>query len=240
MTRPWQTLETVATAEGPLSLRRRGERDFLIMLGPRVLMTSAAHRSEERLAESACAEIRETAAPRVLIGGLGMGYTLRAALDALGPGARVVVAEIESAVARWCAGPLAALTDDASRDHRVELRVMDASRVIAEAASVGGAFHAILLDLFEGPRGDRSEARHPLYGEAALAASARALVPGGVLAVWSESKAMGFERRLVAAGFAVDSQRAGRGGRRHAIYLGRKPRNKNGPPRRGAARHTLT
>ena len=239
MTRPWQILETVHTVEGPLSLRRRGERDFLIMLGPRVLMTSAAHRSEDRLAETACVEIREISAPRVLIGGLGMGYTLRATLDATGPRARVVVAEIESAVARWCAGPLAPLTNDASRDHRVELRVMDVAQVIAEAAGMGGAFHAILLDLFEGPRGDRREAGHPLYGDAALLASARALLPGGVLAVWCESQASGFERRLAAAGFAVRSLRAGRGGRRHAIYLGRKPgRKKRAAPERSGPPHT--
>jgi spermidine synthase len=219
VTRAWQTLETVSTGNGPLSLRRRGEKDFLILLGARVLMTSAAHRSEQRLAECACGEIRELRKPRLLIGGLGMGYTLRAALDALPAAARVVVAEIEPAVVRWCRDPLASLTGHAVADPRVELRLADVAQVIAASA---GDFDAIALDLFEGPRGDRSEADHPLYGDAALSSSARALAPGGVLAIWSETPARGFERRLAAAGFAVRSERAGRGGRRHAVYVARR------------------
>ena len=223
MARAWETLETVATAEGPVSLRRRGERDFLIVLGTRVLMTSAAHRSEDRLGTAACAGLDRLPAPRVLIGGLGMGYTLRAALDATGPGARVVVAELEPAVLRWCRSWLAPLTRGAAADPRVEVRVADVAAVIREAAAGRGPFHAIALDLFEGPRGDRGEAQHPIYGDRALTATARALAPGGVLAVWSEAEAPGFERRLASAGFAVTTSRAGRGGRRHVIYEARLP-----------------
>jgi spermidine synthase len=216
--RAWETLETVDTAAGALSLRRRGERDFLIALDARVLMTSAAHRSEDRLGEAACAGLDRLAAPRVLIGGLGMGYTLRAALDALPAGARVVVAELEPTVVRWCRSWLAPLTRAAASDPRVELRVADVAHVI-EAAAGQGAFHAIALDLFEGPRGDGAETRHPIYGDGALAAAARALLPGGALAVWSEAEAPGFERRLSAAGFSVERVRAGRGGRRHVVYV---------------------
>jgi spermidine synthase len=218
--RAWETLETLDTAAGPLSLRRRGERDFLIAHGARVLMTSAAHGSEDVLGARACAGLDRHAAPRVLIGGLGMGYTLRAALDALGPGARVVVAEIEPAVVRWCQGWLAPLTRGAAVDPRVELRVADVAAVIGEVAARQQVFHAIALDLFEGPRGDRAEAGHPVYGDRALAATARALAPGGTLAVWSEAEARGFERRLESAGFAVTRVRAG-GGRRHVVYLAR-------------------
>lgn len=216
LTRPWETLETIETAEGPLALRRRGD-DFLIAIGPRVLMTSGASRSEERLATAACARIGERASPRMLVGGLGLGYTLRAALDALPPDAEVLVAEIEPAVVRWCEGPCAGLSGHALADPRVAVRVEDVARVISGA---NAGFDAIALDLFEGPRGDAAEARHPIYGDAALRAAARALRPGGVLAVWSEEAAPGFERRLARAGFAVRVERAGRGGRRHPIYIG--------------------
>ena len=110
MTRPWRTLATVPTDEGPLELRQRGDDEFLIVIAGRVLMTSAARRSEEALATLGCAAIARTGAPRVLIGGLGMAYTLRAALDALPATAKVVVAELNPVVADWCRGPMAALT----------------------------------------------------------------------------------------------------------------------------------
>lgn len=218
MTRPWEILDSVPSPEGALELRRRGEDDFLIALGPRVLMTSRASRSEERLAVLACEGLAERGAPRVLIGGLGLGCTLRAALDALPADARVMVAEIEPVVVRWCRGPCASLSDSALDDPRVEVRVDDVARVIAGAR---GAFDAIALDLFEGPRGDAAEAAHPVYGDAALRAAAGALRPGAALAIWSEERAPGFERRLARAGFAVRVETAGRGGRRHPIYLAR-------------------
>lgn len=219
MTRPWVTLESVPSPEGALELRRRGEGDFLIAVGPRVLMTSAATRSEQRLATLACEGIGLREAPRVLIGGLGLGYTLRAALDALPADARAVVAEIEPAVVRWCEGPCASLSGNALDDPRVSVEVADVARVIAAARD---AFDAIALDLFEGPRGDAAESAHPVYGDAALRAAATALRPGGALAVWSEEKASGFERRLTRAGFAVRVESAGRGGRRHPIYVARR------------------
>lgn len=220
MTRPWQTLERVARPEGELVLRRRGERDFAIALDHRVLMTSAAHRSEQVLAELACAPLVERPRARVLIGGLGMGYTLRAALERLPADARVVVSEIEPCVVRWCRGPLAALSGAALEDPRVELREADVARVIADAAAGGGqTYDAIALDLFEGPRGTRTEGDHPHYGDAALARARRVLAADGVLAIWSEDAAPGFERRARSAGFGVALRRAGRGGRRHAIYL---------------------
>lgn len=218
MARPWITVERVATSAGELALRRRGERDFLITVGGRVLMTSAAHRSEIALAEWAC-EGLPAPRPRVLIGGLGMGYTLRAALDALPAGARVEVAEIEPAVVAWCRGALAELSGAALRDPRVEVRVADVMEVVRAAARGAVApFDAIALDLFLGPRGTRDEEDHPLYGRAALASVRAALAEGGVFAVWSEAPAPGFARRLEREGFRVETRRAGRGGRRHALF----------------------
>ncbi|MGH0028199.1 MAG: spermidine synthase, partial [Myxococcota bacterium] len=123
MARPWQTLDSVPTDHGPLELRRRGDDDFLIALGPRVLMTSAAHRSEQRLATLVCEPLAGRPRPRVLIGGLGLGYTLRAALDRLPADAEVVVAEIEAAVVRWCEGPCASASSRALADPRVSVRV---------------------------------------------------------------------------------------------------------------------
>jgi spermidine synthase len=217
MAQPWQTLATVATAEGPLELRQRGERDFLIVIAGRVLMTSAARRSEEALATLAAAALRGRRAPRVLIGGLGMAYTLRAALDAFGADARVTVAELTPAVIEWCQGPLAPLTGGAASDPRVELVVADVARTIAGARA---AHDAILLDLYEGPNPATQGKDDPFYGAAALARSHAALRAGGVLAIWAEDPDPTFPRRLAAAGFEVTTHRAGKGGRAHVVYLG--------------------
>jgi len=220
--RPWQTLDRVASAGGELELRRRGERDFLITADGRVLMTSAAHRSERALADWVC-EALPRRAPRLLIGGLGMGYTLRAALDALPADASLRVAELEPAVLRWCRGPLAGLCDAPLLDPRVEVVVGDVMEPIRAAASGSEApWHGIALDLFEGPRGTRGEEDHPLYGLAALAAVRDALTPSGVLGIWSEADAPAFPRRLARVGLAPETRRAGRGGRRHTLYRARR------------------
>jgi spermidine synthase len=219
LTRVWTTLDRVASSGGELELRRRGEREFLITVTGRVLMTSAAHRSESALAEWLCEGLRTARKPTVLIGGLGMGYTLRAALDALPPTARVRVAELEPAVVSWCRGPLATLTDHAVDDPRVEVAVedaMDSIRVAARGARP--RFDAIALDLFAGPRGTRAERDHPLWGAAALALARDALAPGGALGIWCEEPAPGLERRLARVGLVAELRRAGRGGRRHALY----------------------
>src|SRR3954447_3118560 len=120
---PWRTIDRADTQEGPLELRQRGERDFLITIDGRILMTSVAHRSEDALAKLACARLAETPRPRVLVGGLGMGYTLRAALDCLPAGAQVVLVDLNAVVVRWCQGPLAALTAGAINDGRVTVQV---------------------------------------------------------------------------------------------------------------------
>ncbi|HQY60579.1 MAG TPA: hypothetical protein PK141_04235 [Polyangiaceae bacterium] len=218
MTRPWITAAAERTPDGLLELKQR-ERDFLITLGGRVVMTSAAHRSEDALAVLACAGLGERAGARVFVSGLGMGYTLRAALDALRPDARVVVAELNPIVARWCAGPLAGLTGGAASDPRVTLELVDAVARLGRP-SARGEFDAIVLDLYEGPPTAVAPG-HPLYGRAATVAFRAALRPGGVLAVWGEARSPGFERWLEAAGFRHELERAGRGARQHTIYLAR-------------------
>ncbi|MBV8202569.1 MAG: spermidine synthase, partial [Acidobacteria bacterium] len=151
----------------------------------------------------------------------------RAALDVLPRRARVTVAEIEPVIVEWCRGPLAGIAGRAMDDPRVAIEIGDVAGVIARAAAeagAGGKFDAILLDLFEGPRGSVREARcneDPLYGRAALARVSAALAPGGIFAVWSEDPDAAFERRLTAAGFTWERRRPGRGGPRHTLYLAR-------------------
>ena len=220
MAQPWEPLDRVDTADGLLELRRRGEHDFLIVINGRVLMNSSANRSEVVLGESACQGVAGRKSPRVLIGGLGMALTLRAALDSLSPTAQVVVAELNPVVVQWCCGPLAALTGSAIDDQRVTVVIDDVSSVIAKAAKPGAErFDAIIIDLYEGP-GPATDARNdPFYGSQALKMTAAALSQGGIFAIWGENSDAAFEKRLTAAGFSVDRQRPGRGGLRHVVYL---------------------
>jgi spermidine synthase len=213
---PWRTIESVATAEGRLDLRQRGDRSFLITISGRVLMTSEAHRSEKDLARLACAAMGDLARPNVLIAGLGMGYTLRAALDCLPQAARITVVELNPAVVAWCAGPLARLTNSATSDERVTTVVGDVARVVANARP--GTYDAIVLDLYEGPYQANNHAYDPLFGTPALKRTAAALKPGGVLAVWSEEPSQAFEDRA-AIDFQVERHRGAGGGRRHVIYV---------------------
>jgi spermidine synthase len=216
---PWTVVDRLQTPDGLLELRRRAADDFLITLDGRVLMNSRAHRSEVELAQLGCRGLSGRTSPRVMIGGLGMAYTLRAALDCLPADARVVVAEINARVVEWCEGPLAPLTAAAVRDRRVEVRAEDVARTIA-AADRADPFAAILIDLYEGPGGGALR-DHPLYGEAILRRIRGALAPGGTLAVWSEAPSAPFERNLRATGFRFSRKRPGRGGLRHAVYLAR-------------------
>jgi spermidine synthase len=221
--RAWETLDAVETAEGRLELRRRGERDFVITVAGRVLMSSMAHLTEVAVAEIACGKVAGRERPRVLIGGLGMGFTLRAALDSLPRSGRVVVAEINEAVVRWCRGLLAPLTGRAAQDSRSKIVLQDVAEVIARAGDqpFDARFDAIILDLYEGPRQSTQGREDPFYGPAALKRTREALTPGGVLAVWSEDPDAAFEKRLVQGGFKVERRKPGKGGPRHTIYLAR-------------------
>jgi spermidine synthase len=223
MPRPFTLIESVLTPEGPLELRKRGESDFMISIAGRVLMTSNIHRSELAVAELGCAPIRERKRARVLIGGLGLGYTLRAALEALQPDAQVVVCELNPAVVRWCEGPARALTDGAVGDARVKVVVGDVTATIREVAAnpKSPRFDAIILDLYVGPGASGHETR-ALYGREILARTHEALSPGGVYAVWAEDPSPPFEQRLAQLGFAAELKRVKGGGPRHAVYLAQK------------------
>jgi spermidine synthase len=224
MAQPWQTIDKVDTADGVLELRKRGERDFMILINNRVLMNSSANRSEIVLGELACRNVAMNPRPRVLIGGLGMGLTLKAALDSLPFTAQVVIAELNPVVVAWCRGPLAMLTNRAVDDPRVTTAIENVSTVIARAAQPGAEqFDAIIIDLYEGPGASSDALLDPFYGSSALKTTAAALSSGGIFAVWGESPDASFEKRLAAAGFIVDRERPGRGGLRHVVYVAQKP-----------------
>ena len=226
---PWKTLATEATAEGALQLRQRGAKEFLITIDGRVLMTSHDRRSEIGLASLACKDLpaRGPGTPRVLIGGLGMAYTVRAALDVLPAAAQLVVAELTPAVVDWCRGPLAPLTNAALADQRVSVVVGDVARVIADAPH--GHYDAIILDLYEGPHAATQGGDDPFYSGPALLRSRAALAADGVLAVWSEDPDAAFARRFAHVGFDVTTHKLG-STRRHVVYLGRRAQIQPQPP----------
>jgi len=158
----------------------------------------------------------------VLVGGLGMGLTLRAALDALPAHARVIVAEINPVIVDWCRGPLADLSGHAVQDSRVYVEIRDVAAVISGAAETGsGKFDAIVIDLYEGPGPGTDSVNDPFYGSRALGTVRKALAGAGVFGVWGENPDAGFERRLTSAGFSWEQLRPGRGGLRHVVYLAR-------------------
>jgi spermidine synthase len=212
--KPWRVLERVTTQDGVLELRQRDTHDFLITIDNRVLMTSQARRSEEALAQRVCPKL-EDPAPRVLIAGLGMGYTLAAALADLPPAAEVEVAELSAEVVEWCRGPLADLSRGALEDPRVKVHVGDVNQLIASRTR---AWHAILLDLHEGPN---AATKDPAFSPEALARARKALLPGGILGIWGEDHDPAFARAFPRAGFEVEVIRVPGGGRTHVLYLGR-------------------
>ena len=228
MAQPWKTIDTVATDEGPLELRQRGERDFLITIGPQVLMNSLSNRSEVVLGQLGCGHLKESTTPRVLVGGLGMGFTLKAVLDTLPATAQVVVAELNPTVVEWCRGPLAALTDSAVSDPRVTVEIGDVARRIRRTAVDGGdtRFDAIVLDLYRGPHAKTHGSDDPLYGSRAIDNMRAALKPCGVVAVWGDNYDESFDKRLRSAGFTVTTDRPGRGGLRHVVFLGQLKQSK--------------
>ena len=223
MPHPWQTIDSVSTEEGILELRQRGDRDFLITVGGRVLMNSRTHRTEVALGRLACGHIRSQSGPRVLLGGLGMGYTLRAVLDTLPPPGRVLVSELNPPVLVWCRGHLAALTDDAAADSRVSVEIGDVAQLIRRYAIDDKLenFDAVVLDLYSGPCTGTHKRDDPFYGSTAIDITRAVLKPNGVFAVWGEDYDAGFDKRLRAAGFTVTSERLGRGGPRHVVYMGK-------------------
>ena len=217
---PWSLLDTAKVpGGGELRLKQRGA-EFAIMLGTDELMNSRLSGSEQALATIACERIRDRKAPRVLIGGLGMGFTLRAALATLRMDARIVVAELVPAVVVWARGPMAEVFGDSLTDPRVNIREADVGDLIRSGAS---AYDAILLDVDNGPEGLTRKTNDALYDLKGLGAARAALRPGGILAVWSSGQNPKFTWRLRKAGFEVEevSARANgsRGGARHVIWI---------------------
>jgi spermidine synthase len=223
---PWKTVDSKTTPHGILELRERAKDEFLITLGGRILMNSRANRSEVALAKLACDALEGAAAPNMLIGGLGMGCTLRAAAEALPDAASIQVSELTPIVERWCRGELASVNNRALEDPRVEVLIEDVSHSIAKRADAKGVprYDAIMLDLFEGPHSKTHPKRDPFYGTKAIDATRRALTMGGLFAVWSETPDAAFEKRLKAIGFSLTRTRPGKGGLRHAVYLAKRTR----------------
>ncbi len=228
---PWEHLDSAAIpgADGELKLMRRGA-EYSIMLGRIELMNSRLSGSEEALAQLTCAAVADRVAPRMLIGGLGMGFTLRAALDHLPQGAAVTVAELVPAVVAWARGPMAHLHDGTLDDARVTIALADVADIMgADIMGAGKAgWDAILLDVDNGPEGLTSNVNDGLYDLPGLARSKAALKPGGVLAVWSSGPDRGFTARLRKSGFEVAEHRvhARRGkkrGARHTVWLATRP-----------------
>ena len=222
---PWLQLDTarVPGADVQLRLMQRGA-EFSMRLGQNELMSSRLSGSEEALATLACRRIEAVKRPHLLIGGLGMGFTLRAALAVLGSDARIMVAELVPAVIGWARGPMADIFGDSLDDPRTSIREADVVDVIA---SHGSAFDAILLDVDNGPEGLIRKANDALYDLKGLKAIRRALRPGGVLAVWSSGPNPQFSKRLRAAGFDVNEvavrATTKRSGARHVIWFATKP-----------------
>ncbi|RWN33006.1 MAG: hypothetical protein EOR97_08520 [Mesorhizobium sp.] len=217
---PWVQLDSAKTPDGgqELRLKRRGT-EFSIMLGTNELMNSRLSGSEEALAKLSCERIAGHSQPTILIGGLGMGFTLRAALTELANDAGIVVAELVPAVVAWARGPMAEIFDGCLDDPRVTIQETDVGQLIRSRPA---AWDAILLDVDNGPEGIVHKSNDALYSVQGLAAARSALKPGGVLAVWSQGPDSGFTRRLKQAGFAVEevSTRAnGKRGARHVIWI---------------------
>jgi len=220
---PWVHLDTaiVPDSGGTLKLMQRGS-EFSIMAGARTLMNSRTSGSEMTLATLVCARLHDRPDCSVLIGGYGMGFTLRAALGELAGGAHILVAELVPAVMAWARGPMAGLTAGCLDDPRVVVHEGNVGDVIASRRA---GFDAIILDVDNGPDGFSRGANDRLYDVKGLVSARNALRPKGILAVWSAAPDDEFTRRLGTAGFAVEKvkARANKGrGSWHTIWIATK------------------
>ncbi|MBN8818735.1 MAG: spermidine synthase [Sphingomonas sp.] len=223
-----QARELIGTAAVPggveLKLFRRGT-DFMIVLDRNELMSTRMNGSEIALADMTCDRLSGGSAPHILIGGYGMGFTLRAALARLGAQAHVTVAELVPEIIAWARGPMASVAAGCLDDPRVHLVAGDVAGVI-EAGN--GTYDAILLDVDNGPDGLTRLENDRLYSMRGLAEARAALKPGGVLAIWSAAPDNAFTRRLSQAGYAVEEvavrARTNGKGPRHVIWFATKAR----------------
>jgi spermidine synthase len=219
--KPWELLGETRTPEGSDVRLTRQDNEYVILVDGKTLMSSRRHGSEDALAALACPHLRSPEEPHVLVGGLGMGFTLRATLDLLPPDATVTVVELLPAVVEWNRGPLGALAGYPIRDQRVRIEIDDVG--VALRASGPERFGGILLDVDNGPTAFTASANRGVYDNAGVSAAYAALETGGVLAVWSARDDRKFEQRLGFHGFDVQVNRVRarlkKGGPRHFIFL---------------------
>ena len=219
---PWTLLDAATVpGGGAIRLMRRGP-EFAIWLDGNQLMSSRQSGSEQALAALTCDRLSDDERPRLLIGGLGMGFTLRAALAALGPHAQITVAELVPSVVAWARGPMAEILDGSLDDPRVEVVVGDVAALLRARVA---AYDAILLDVDNGPEALTLASNDGLYGARGLRAAHAALRPGGILSVWSVAPDDAFAERMRKAAFSVEEIRVhahGRRGTRHVIWIGRR------------------
>ncbi len=221
-----ELIDTAEIADGEtLELYVHG-RDFIIALGRNELMSTRMRFSEEQLAALTLDRLGKPDA-RILIGGYGMGFTYRAALAKAGAGAELVVAEISEAIIQWAEGPMAALTGQCLKDPRLTLRICDVAALIDDANDGTAAkYDAILLDVDNGPDGIVREANNRIYSRTGLAKARDALLPGGILAVWSAGPDPAFRKRLHDTGLVVTEwktrSRPGNKGAHHVIWFAQK------------------
>ena len=219
----WELLGETRTPDGTDMRLTRRDDEYVILTNGKPLMSSRMHGSEEALATLACGDLRTRDRPRVLVGGLGMGFTLRAVLDLLPANAIVTVAELVPAVIDWNREPLAALAAHPLRDPRVRVEIADVGFTLRAGPD---RFDAILLDVDNGPAAFTAAVNAGLYDNSGVAAAYAALRPRGTLAVWSAWDDRKFEQRLRYHGFDVEVARVRarlkKGGPRHTIFLGVK------------------
>ncbi|WP_027858175.1 spermine/spermidine synthase domain-containing protein [Marinobacterium jannaschii] len=223
---PWTVLgiAEIPNGGGELKLSQRGEEFSIRLSGVRgELMNSRVHNSEQVLAELGCAHLSSAKDAQVLVGGLGMGFTLAAALKAVPASAKVTVAELIPDVVEWNQGPLGACAGNPLQDSRTRVHLGDVAGLFKDAQPT---FDAILLDVDNGPEGLTQTDNHGLYSMAGLAAIRCAMRPGGMLAIWSAFPDDAFLTRLKKAGYKASSKmaraRVGKGSR-HTIFLAKKP-----------------
>jgi spermidine synthase len=202
----WSLIDTTLTPDGKTVSLHEHDGSHTIRVDGADLMSTRRHGSEEKLAELACAHLKGVRGARVLIGGLGFGFTLKAALGTLPKDAVVVVAEILAAVIAW---------NPAIDDPRVTIRNVDVAEIIREP---GKGFDSIILDVDNGPVAMTTESNARLYGDEGLQLARAALRPNGCIAIWSAKPDPGFAKVMTRAGFTVDTQRC----RSHTIFLGRR------------------
>jgi spermidine synthase len=217
---PTELLAESSMPDGTNMKLTRRTNEYIILVNGKSLMSSRMHGSEEALATFACRKLRRTERPCVLVGGLGMGFTLRATLDLLPRDAKVVVAELVPAVVEWNRRTLGPLAGHPLKDRRVQMQVGDVAVTLRSALS---RFDAVLLDVDNGPAAFTTSENSGLYDDSGLAVIRTALKDDGLLAVWSCRDDRKFEQRLRYAGFTVEVEhvrgRLKKGGPHHTIFL---------------------